>query len=115
MFRRHRDDLIASFEREREAMQQSIRILADQVDYLRYQVAVSGQGGGAHMSPVLEELKGNDFNLTADDDGFRPYMTEEEEELLAMRLNDLITEQDLREIQEDLAPVIKLPTLEPDE
>lgn len=82
----------------------AVRILADQVDFLRYMLTQV-----PHMSPVLQEAMGQP--LPAVDDGFRPYMSEEEEELLALRLNDHISEQDLAALAEEL----QLPSLEADE
>jgi hypothetical protein len=108
MFSRHRDDLLRAFEAEREATQQTIRILADQVDYLRYMVM---------NQPTMTAAQAVSQPAVNVDPNFRPYLTEDEEELLALRLNDHISESDLRAIQEELADVIQLPTpqLEADE
>lgn len=110
MFRKHRDDLLDAMERERAAWKMVVTVLADQVEFLRYQVTQT-----PHMSQALN-------SLTADlpapaapavGDEFRPYLTEEEEELLALRLNDHIDEADLRELAAELN--IPVPSLEPDE
>ena len=112
MFRNHRDDLLASMEREREAMQQTIRILADQVDYLRFMATRV-----PHMSPVLADQLApipDEEDFSGPEEGFRPYLSEEEEELLALRLNDHISDVELANLREEVGKVIPLPSLEPD-
>lgn len=110
MFRKHRDDLLDAMERERAAWKMVVTVLADQVEFLRYQVTQT-----PHMSAALRDLAEKPAMAATPpaDDGFRPYLTEDEEELLALRLNDHIDEADLRELAAELN--IPVPSLEPDE
>lgn len=110
MFRKHRNDLLDAMERERAAWKMVVTVLADQVEFLRYQVTQA-----PHMSVALRDLAEKPVMTTASPaaDGFRPYLTEDEEELLAARLNGHIDEAELRAFAEELN--IPVPSLEPDE
>jgi len=109
MFRKHRDDLLDAMERERAAWKMVVTVLADQVEFLRYQVTQT-----PHMSPALRDLAEQPtMGAVPVDDGFRPYLTEDEEELLALRINDHVSEVELRKLAEELD--IPVPSLEADE
>lgn len=108
MFRKHRDDLLDAMERERAAWKMVVTVLADQVEFLRYQVTQT-----PHMSAALHTLTDPAAVPPPVADGFRPYLTEDEEELLALRINDHIDEVELRKLAEELD--IPVPSLEPDE
>lgn len=109
MFRRHRQDLLDAMERERAAWRMVVTVLADQVEYLRYMATQA-----PHMSPALRNLTSEaPAPAAAAAEDVRPYLTEEEEELLALRLNDHIDETRLRELADELD--IPVPQLEPDE
>ena len=116
MFRRHRDDLLAAQENERRAKDQVITVLADQVEWLRWQL-----NDKAHMSPALHELHTQErpqFPTPEDipgfDPDFKPYLSEEEEELLALNLNQHISDAELAALREEIGKVIPFPNLEPD-
>lgn len=106
LFRKHRDDLLASMEREREAWRMVVTVLADQVEYLRYMVTKT-----PHLSPALRNLTAGETQPVGDA-GTRPYLTEDEEELLALRINEHIDDARLRELAKELN--IPVPSLEPD-
>lgn len=97
-------------ERERAAWRMVVTVLADEVEYLRYMVTQT-----PHMSPALRNLTATEAPPPAADGdaGVRPYLSEEEEELLALRLHDHIDETRLHELAEELD--IPVPRLEPDE
>jgi hypothetical protein len=109
MFRRHRDDLLSAQENERRAKDQVITVLADQVEYLRYLVSQQ-----PHMSPALRGVT-LETPEAPEADGFRPWMSEEEEEMLALNLNEHITDADLEALRGEVAHVIPLPRLEADD
>jgi hypothetical protein len=118
VFRRHRDDLLAAQENERIAMNKVITVLADQVEWLRWQL-----NKAPHMSPALRDLHMQTApvmptpdTLEGFDPNFVPYMTEEEEEMLALRINDHITDLELEALRGEVAKVIPLfptPDLDP--
>lgn len=95
-------------ERERAAWKMVVTVLADQVEFLRYMATQT-----PHMSPALHSLTADPAAAPEAADGYRPYLTEDEEELLALRLGEHIDETRLREIAEELN--IPVPSLEPDE
>lgn len=104
-------------EREREAWRMVVTVLADQVEYLRFMATKT-----PHMSPALRDLHAQDKaqvptpeTLPGFDPDFRPYMTEEEEELLALRINEHINDAELEALRGEVAKVIPLHALEPDE
>lgn len=97
-------------ERERAVWRMLVTVLADEVEYLRFMATQQ-----PHMSTALRTLTSEAPEAPEADSDFRPYLTEEEEELLALRLNEHIDEQQLRELQEEIGKVIPLPDLEPDE
>jgi hypothetical protein len=116
VFRRHRDDLLAAQENERIAMNKVITVLADQVEWLRWQLNKT-----PHMSLALHELHQQTGpvmptpqSLPGFDPDFKPYMSEEEEELLALRINEHINDQELEALRGEVAKVIPLASLEPD-
>lgn len=78
-----------------------IDVLAEQVEWLRWQLTQT-----PHMSQVLKPVNPTDQPLVEDD--FPKYLSEEEEDLLAMRLNDHLTENDVEQIRSEL----RLPALE---
>lgn len=94
-------------ERERAAWRMVVTVLADQVEYLRYQATQA-----PHMSTALREL-----NLTGEagpdpETGFKAYLSEEEEELLAANLAGRISDAQLQELAAELD--VPVPSLEPD-
>lgn len=85
-----------------------VTVLADQVEFLRYMATQT-----PHMSAALRNITTDPASTPPVDDGFRPYLTEDEEELLALRINDHIDEVELRRLAEELE--IPVPSLEADE
>lgn len=79
----------------------TIDVLAEQVEWLRWQLTQT-----PHMSQVLRDENPTEQPLV--EDGFPKYLSEEEEDLLAMRLNDHLTESDVEQIRAEL----RLPSLE---
>lgn len=103
MFARHRKDLIDAQERTIKAMQDSIMILVDQVEYLRAQV-----DGKPHVS--MARVAVNPTNQPPAEEGFKKYLSEEEEEAMALHLNGHISDAELA----DLRMQFNMPSLEPD-
>ncbi len=71
------------------------------------------------MSPALREIGASDpFDPQIPPQSGKPWLSDDEEELLALQLNELISEDDankaLEQFQSELAPHIKLPSLEAD-
>lgn len=110
MFRKdqHREDLLAAQENERKALNMVITVLADQIEWLRWQ-----HDKAPHFSTAMRGLTSEQL-APADEPDFNPFMSEEEEELLALRLNDHINDQELQTLREEVGKVIPLPRLEPD-
>lgn len=106
MFSRHRDDLKEAQAQTIKALQDSIIILADQVEYLRAQV-----DGRPHVYSGTPSV--NPSAQPAVEDGFPKYLSEEEEELLALRLNDHINDLELEQLRADLR--LAPPLLEADD
>lgn len=101
LFARHRADLKEAQEAEVRALRMTIDVLAEQVEWLRWQLTQT-----PHMSNVLKPV-----NPTAQpdiEDDFPKWMSEEEEDLLALQLNEHITQHDLEAIRSEL----RLPALE---
>lgn len=87
------DDLKEAHEREIKALRLMIDALAEQIDYLRVQLNQSPRAReaipGLAESPMVE-------------DGLPLFLTEEEEEAIALRQAGLISEADLERIQQGL-------------
>ena len=79
----------------------TIDVLAEQVEWLRWQLTQT-----PHMSQVLRPE--NPAAQPEPEAGFPLFLSEEEEDLLALRLNEHITESDLEAIRGEL----RLPDLE---
>jgi len=95
MFSRHRNDLKEAHAAEVAALKMAIQVLADQIDWLRYQLAKE-----PYIAPSTPAA--NPTGQPETDPGVRAYLSEEEEEALALHLNGHINEQELRSIQEEL-------------
>lgn len=100
----HRRDLKDAHAEHVKALMKLVEMLAEQVDYLRAKL-----DGHPHISPSAPAS-----NPSAQPEplaGHPMYLSEEEEDLLALRVNDYITDPDLEELRTQL----NLPSLEPDE
>jgi hypothetical protein len=92
MFRSHRNDLIEARDREVAALKLLVDSLAEQIDYLR---SLMGQPNLTRATSALpRELQGPDLAP-----GFANYLSEEEEDLIALQeaghINELELEQQL--------------------
>lgn len=103
MFDRHRSDLKESHALTVKSLQDTILILVDQVEYLRAQL-----DGRAHVSQARPAVNPSQQPPAAP--GLTPYLSEEEEDLLALNLSGHISDQELAELREQL----HMPQLEPD-
>ena len=103
MFRPHRDDLIAAQEKERLAWNATITILCDQIEFLRFQLLKA-----PHQSPGLQQVYSNFAEDEDEEKRRKMYLSEEEEDMLALRLNDHLDTDDM----ERLASQFDLPHLE---
>lgn len=88
-----------------------ITVLADQVEWLRWQLNQK-----PHMSPALHDLHmqvepqfPRPEEIPGFDPDFKPYLSEEEEELLALNINEHINDQELQALRDEVAKVIPLP------
>lgn len=104
MFDRHRRDLKEAHAETVKQMERIILILTDQVDYLRYQL-----NQPPVQRPVTEEG-------VMDAEARKMWMSEEEEDILAMQLNGLLANEDIKRLEDTLgAPLTLVHDLEPDE
>lgn len=87
-------DLKAAHERETRAWRAVVDVLAEQVEFLRTQIP-----GRAHYSQTVSRAAGADVSMEM---GTPLHLTEEEEELLALRVNERITQDELRQLQDEL-------------
>lgn len=81
-----------------------VEMLAEQVDYLRAKL-----DGHPHIPATRPAL--NPSEQPPMQAGHPLFLSDEEEDMLALRLNDYITDPDLEELRAQL----NLPSLEPDE
>lgn len=104
LFASHRRDLKDAHEAHVKALMKLVEMLAEQVDYLRAKL-----DGHPHIPVTRPAL--NPSSLPEPVAGHPLYLSEEEEDMLALQLNDHITDLDL----ENLRTQLNLPALEPDE
>ena len=95
MFNRHRQDLKEAQEQTIKAMRDTILIQADMIDYLR-----SKADGHAFVSTRTPALNPSQM-VPAEMDGPK-WLTEEEEEILALNLQGRISDHELQKLQADL-------------
>ncbi len=111
MFNRHRQDLKEAHEAVVKAMRDTILVQADMIDYLR-----SKADGHAYVPMRTPALNPSNQPVADPDPGSRKWLSEEEEELLALQLNGHISELELARLQEGLGmPGIHLAPDPPDE
>lgn len=91
----HRADLIEAQEKTLKAQKMVIDVLAEQVEWLRYQLS-----GMPHVGSTTAGLNPTDQPVA--EVAGRKYLSEEEEDLLALRLNEHITDEDLRALSSEL-------------
>lgn len=110
MFGSHRRDLKEAHERHVAALEKLAIVLSDQVDWLRWQLSEK-----PHVGPNLFPAE------PVEEAGPLPekkYLSEEEEDILALHLNDYLSDSDLKELEGQLGHalnVTQLHQLEPDE
>lgn len=92
----HRADLKEAHEREVAALKLLVEMLAEQVDYLRATIAQRPYVNPRAAQPV------NPSQLQPAVPGEPAYLTEEEEEILALRELDHITDSDVEHLREQL-------------
>jgi type I site-specific restriction endonuclease len=112
MFSSHRRDLKEAHAKHVEALEKLAIVLSDQVDWLRWQLSQK-----AHVSPPLFP-KEEEEQTHAKEQAARKWLSEEEEDILALRMNDYLTDADLQELEADLGiplKVVPVHDLEPDE
>ncbi len=103
MFDRHRRDLKEAHAETIKQMERIIIILTDEVDYLRYKL-----GQPPVQRPVVDAVE--------DAQPRKMWLSEEEEDILAMQMNDLLNSEDMKRIESTLgAPLTLVNELEPDE
>lgn len=106
---KHRADLKEAHAGEIKAMRDTILVQADMIDYLRSKL--DGHAYVPQRTPAL--------NPTAQppaEPGERKWLSEEEEELMALRLNGHISELELAQLQDRLGmPGIHLAPSLPDD
>jgi hypothetical protein len=107
---KHRSDLKEAHANEVKAMRDTILVQADMIDYLRSKVE-------GHAYVPQRNLVGMDPPPPQPlQPGERKWLSEEEEEILALKLNGHISELELTQLQETLGiPGIKLAPDLPDE
>jgi hypothetical protein len=104
LFASHRRDLKEAHEQHVKALMKLVEMLAEQVDYLRAKL-----DGHPHIPASAPSA--NPSGLPAPQPGRPLFLSEEEEDLMALRINEYIDDQDLAELQSQL----NLPSLEADE
>lgn len=106
MFGSHRRDLKESHEAHVKSLMKLVEMLAEQVDYLRAKL-----DGHPYIGASVPSL--NPSGLPPAPEGFDgpKYLSEEEEDLLALRLNEHISQ----DVLDELTEAFQLPSLEPDE
>lgn len=87
--------MLDSFERERAATQQVITVLVEEVEFLRYLLL-----NRPHMHPLNPAMQATEPDPANDD--MRKWLSEEEEELLALRLGDHISQSDIEALESAL-------------
>lgn len=87
----------ALFERLLKEKDQQIKILAEQIDYLRVLLA---ERGVAPLSTALRPLNPADQPPAVM--GVPPYLSDEEEDLLALHESGRISDAQLKQLREDL-------------
>lgn len=106
LFARHRRDLIDAMDRVQVAQAQVIQVLVDEVEFLRYMLL-----NRPHMHPLNAAAA-----PLAGEPSDRPmWLSEEEEELLNLRLQDHISQTDLDALQSELGIELDTEYLEPSE
>lgn len=92
---KHREDVLAMHEAVAKAMRDTLLVQADVIDYLRSKL--DGHAYVPSRTPAV-----NPTEQIPADPGERKWLTEEEEELLALRLNGHINDVELANLQESL-------------
>ena len=95
MFRLHRADLKEAHAAEVKALKLTIEALAEQVEYLR--AKLDGHGFVSARVPPA-----NPTGQAEAEVGWPKWMSEEEEDLLALNLNNHITDLELQELRSQL-------------
>lgn len=96
MFRPHRADLKEAHEKHVESLMKLVEMLADQVDYLRAVIAQR-----PYVNPATVQAL-NPSSLEPVVPGGPSYLTEEEEDILALREFDHISDADVEHLREQL-------------
>lgn len=105
----HRRDLKESHAETIRQMERMIVLLSDEVDYLRHLLDQK-----AYIRPSTPAA--NPSGLVPAEPGQKLWLSEEEEDILALRLNDYLDDSDLRDLESLTgAPIRLAPELEPDE
>jgi len=110
MFGSHRRDLKDAHAAHVRALEKLVTFMADEIDYLRAKVA-----GYPHIPASVPSLNPSGQPPAT---GGNMYLSEEEEDALALHLNDYLGPGDLAALRDDLGldiTGIELPPLEPDE
>lgn len=98
MFRdKHREDLKEAHENVVKAMRDTIIMQADMIDYLR-----SKADGHAYIPARTPALNPAQQPVADPEPGSRKWLSEEEEEIMALQLNGRISEMELSALQETL-------------
>ena len=106
---KHRADLKEAHAAEVKAMRDTILVQADMIDYFR--AKLDGHAYVPSRTPAL-----NPTNQPPAEPGERKWLSEEEEELLALSLNGHISDIELAKLQEGLGmPGIRLAPSLPDD
>jgi hypothetical protein len=92
---KHRDDVLRLHEEVVKAMRDVLLVQADQIDYLR-----AKNDGHAYVPQRTVAL--NPTQQPPAESGGRKWLTEEEEELLALNLNGHLSDLELAKLQADL-------------
>lgn len=106
MFGSHRRDLKEAHDRHVRDLYKLVDVLAEQVDYLRAQL-----NGVGYIKPGTPAA--NPTHQPVAEPGQPMFLSEEEEELMALRLHDHISEYDLENLRAELD--LRVPLLEADE
>lgn len=113
MFDRHRKDLKEAQEQTIKAMRDTILVQADMIDYLR--AKMDGVGYVPQRVKAVNPTEQIPVENPLDDNE-RKWLTEEEEEILALNLNGHINDAELASLQEQLGmPGLKLAPRIPDD
>lgn len=106
---KHRADLKEAHEQIVKAMRDTILVQADMIDYLRAKV-------DGHAYVPARTVAVNPTDQISAEPGERKWLTEEEEELMALELNGHISPLELAQLQERLnMPGIALAPSLPDD